>query len=648
MLVESPRSSRVNVAECRSRAGTSVRRSGMRRTIGAARLVVMLAPWSMSVLPAHAEPDLARVLVLNGTDPYLPAYLVIDSGIRASLAQETARPIELFSEPLDAQRFPTGDFEPELVAHFAKKYRNVRVDVVLAISLPALDFYRNYGQRLWPGARVVFSGWPGEDFDPEELPAGTTAAVAKQDISGTIALARRLQPGARRILVISGSSDLDQRNERKARAWLSSSENHLPFDFLVGLPLQDLVLRVGAEPPDTIVFYLAQFRDRNGRPYIPREVVRAFSAGSKAPVYGIVETYLGFGIAAGFAESYEEHGRLLGRLIRDALAGVSPASDQALHMVPDRCIADGDALERWSLDASKLPAGCEIRFADPPLWRHYAWQVALALTLLIGQGLLITGLIAQSRRRRVAEGALRRRFSEMAHMNRRIVIGELAAAIAHELNQPLGAIYNNVGAAQLLISEDPPQLEEVAEILEDIKKDDKRASDVIGRIRKMLLKTESEAGTLDLNEVIGDTMRLLAVDASHKGVSTRMDLEPGLAPVRADRVQVQQVILNLALNSMDALYNRSAGDRQLSIGSRRIDHHSAEVSVVDSGPGIPQALLPHIFDPFVTSKPSGMGLGLSISRTIIEAHGGRIRAENLPLGGAAVHFTLPFETRRPA
>jgi signal transduction histidine kinase len=274
--------------------------------------------------------------------------------------------------------------------------------------------------------------------------------------------------------------------------------------------------------------------------------------------------------------------------------------------------------------------------------------MTLALAVLVAQSLLIIALLQQRRRRRSAEAESQLRFSEMAHLNRRVAMGGLAASIAHELNQPLGAIYNNVGAAQILIKADPPNLREVSEILDDIKQDDKRASEVIARIRSMLRKTAVNVEEVDLDEVIGDTMKLLAADASAKGVSLNAEHEPGLPRVRADRVQLQQVLLNLALNAIEAMGEQPQGNRQLLIRSRRGSDKDAEVSVIDSGSGIDGALLPRIFDAFVTSKPGGMGLGLSISRTIVEAQGGRIRAENLPAGGAAFHVTLPFAMLKEA
>src|SRR5262249_12145166 len=156
-----------------------------------------------------------------------------------------------------------------------------------------------------------------------------------------------------------------------------------------------------------------------------------------------------------------------------------------------------------------------------------------------------------------------------------------------ELNQPLGAIHNNVGAAELLLKADPPKLQEVAAILADIKRDDRRASDVIARIRKLLRKTEFEAQDINLNETIGEALELGSADAAARGVSLKAELEPGLLKVRADRVEVQQVILNLMLNAIEVLHDQRAPKRELVIRSRRANGQTAEVSVADSGPGVP-------------------------------------------------------------
>ena len=594
------------------------------------------------VEPAHAAGEEARVVILNGLDPYLPAYLAIDSATRASLAKETTKRIVLYSEPLDAQRFPQKDLEPEQLALLTKKYQSLPVDVVVTVTRPAFDFFMRHGERLWPGARLVFHGLPDPGSEPVAVPPNATGLVNRDDFGGTIAIARRLQPDARRILVISGVSPLDQELERRARQVLPTVTGDAAVEFLSGWTPSELSSRIGDEPADTIVLYLSLFRDRDNRPYLPRQVLSELSRVSKAPIYGLFPTYVGSGVAAGSMEVYEDRGELVGQLVRDALAGKPPAPDRTVFSVPSSCVADARALQRWALDERRLPQGCDVRFADRPLWRQYWWQIAVTLLIVAAQALLIATLLAQRRRRQTAESESRKRLAEMAHMNRRVSMGELSASIAHELNQPLGAIHNNAGAAEMLIKADPPRLQEVAEILADIKRDDKRASDVIARIRKMVRKAEFELQDIDLNETLDEAAKFVAADATVKGVAIKVEPAPGLPKVRADRVEVQQVILNLSLNAIEAMHDQQGEPKVLVLRCTRENHNKVRVSVIDSGGGIPAGVLSRIFEPFVTSKPSGIGLGLAISRTIVEAHGGEIRAENLEGRGAAVHFTLPL------
>ncbi len=229
---------------------------------------------------------------------------------------------------------------------------------------------------------------------------------------------------------------------------------------------------------------------------------------------------------------------------------------------------------------------------------------------------------------------------KLAHASRLAVMGELTASIAHEINQPLGAILSNADAAELLLEAGPGRLEEVRRILADIRKDDLRASQVIRRMRELLGKRPLERQPLDLNDVAAGVLQLLGADAARRGVALEIELAPGLPAVHGDRVHLQQVLLNLLLNGMEAMADTPASRRRLAVRTAP-DDTGVGVAVTDSGPGIPRERLPRLFDSFFTTKQDGMGLGLSIARSIVEAHGGRIWAQNRPDGGATFRFTVP-------
>ena len=215
----------------------------MKRVQAAARMLSMIAGLCIAAAPAYAAEEEARVLILNALDPYLPAYLAIDAAMRASLAKETARRIVLYSELLDEQRFPGESLEPEILALLTKKYRTVHIDVVVTVTKPAFEFFKRYGEQLWPGARLVFHGLP-DGTDPSTLPSNAIGQVNRDDFGGTIDLARRLQANARRILVISGAAPLDLELERRARQVVPTIAGKAAVEFLSGWPLPELVDRV--------------------------------------------------------------------------------------------------------------------------------------------------------------------------------------------------------------------------------------------------------------------------------------------------------------------------------------------------------------------------------------------------------------------
>jgi PAS domain S-box-containing protein len=231
---------------------------------------------------------------------------------------------------------------------------------------------------------------------------------------------------------------------------------------------------------------------------------------------------------------------------------------------------------------------------------------------------------------------------QIAHVGRVSMMGQLATALAHEINQPLGAILRNAEAAELFMQEASPDLDEIRAIIADIREDDQRAGTVIDRMRGLLKRQTLNTQPIHVGELVGDVRALVRVDAAARHVKLDVDVPGDLPPVRGDRVHLQQVLLNLILNGMDALNGASREDRRVSVTALLDGAQTVEIAVSDTGTGIPADKLAHVFDPFFTTKLNGMGMGLPISRTIIEAHGGRFWAENNDSGGATFRFTLPI------
>jgi PAS domain S-box-containing protein len=250
--------------------------------------------------------------------------------------------------------------------------------------------------------------------------------------------------------------------------------------------------------------------------------------------------------------------------------------------------------------------------------------------------------------RKRAEEALRESEREMStlreeliHATRRMALGELTTAIAHELNQPLAAIMTNAQAAKRFLKRDTPSLEDVEEILDDIVKDDRRAGDIIGKLRGMLKGQQHDFVEIHVNEMIQEVLALVRGDMLLRKIVVETTLAKDIPPLSGDRTQLQQVFLNLMLNAAESLVAVEKNARRITVAARDKDNKEVWVSIGDTGPGFDDAAKDQLFDPFYTTKDEGMGVGLAISSTIVKLHGGRIQAESSHGGGATFHVVLP-------
>ena len=294
--------------------------------------------------------------------------------------------------------------------------------------------------------------------------------------------------------------------------------------------------------------------------------------------------------------------------------------------------------------AQPLVPGTGIRLLDHEGWEIYRWQIVTIAAAFLFQSALIGWLIFERHRRQNAEAEARRRLMDAAQMDRALTAGTMSASLAHELNQPLSAILSNAEAAEMMLMASAPDLNELKEILADIRRDDQRAAEIIRNLRRLMKRGDLDVEAVDLNELILGTARMLKHEAADRGVGLTIDCGADEVHCRTNAVCLQQVLLNLAINAMDAMAE-SPRERRLMFRISAKDECQVTVSVADTGIGIPEDRLKGIFEPLVTTKQQGTGLGLSIARTIISELGGKIWAENRAAGGAIFHFTVP---RMPA
>jgi C4-dicarboxylate-specific signal transduction histidine kinase len=251
------------------------------------------------------------------------------------------------------------------------------------------------------------------------------------------------------------------------------------------------------------------------------------------------------------------------------------------------------------------------------------------------------GTVQDITARKILEQETSKLRDELFLATRRMSMGELSSAIAHELNQPLAAILSNAHAARRFLKRDTPLLEEVEEILDDIISDDRRAADIIIKLRGMLKKERHDFEDISINEVIREVLALTRNHLLIKMIELKTSFAEGTPPVSGDRTQLQQVFLNLVLNASEALGDAGTGERKISIETEELGDSKVRIRVSDTGPGLGDAEKNMLFDPFYTTKKEGMGIGLSICKTIVEHHDGRIGVEKNPEGGGTFYVELP-------
>lgn len=267
--------------------------------------------------------------------------------------------------------------------------------------------------------------------------------------------------------------------------------------------------------------------------------------------------------------------------------------------------------------------------------------------VLLAMGIELADDVVRAARLAKSELELQHARTQLAHVGRVSMLGQLASALAHELNQPLGAILRNAEAAELYLQSERPDLDELRAIVADIRQDDRRAGEVIDRLRSMLKRGEMQSQEIDVASLLADAATLARADAAHRRVAIALDAPGELPRVRGDRIHLQQVLLNLLINAMDAVAEQADGSRHITLSARACGSNQVSIAVSDSGRGIPPDLLAQVFEPFFTTKAHGMGMGLAISQTIISAHRGELVAENHSSSrGATFRFTLPATQTR--
>jgi signal transduction histidine kinase len=545
----------------------------------------------------------------------------------------------IYVEFLDVGRFDAQEYDAFFKDSMQRKYQDKRVGVVVPIGSVALAILMRNRPDSLSGVPVVFTVFDAREGAQASRIANATGTILPVSFYPFVVAARAVVPGLKRIVHVGDAFERQPYRNHFA-AEIRDISTELEIVDLAGLPLEEIKQRVAALPDDTVIAYTAMYSDNAGGHYDIHAVLRTLVEVANRPIVFDNATFIGLGTVGGFLAEPEDIARDSARLAARILAGEAPAVIPVETHNLLRPVFDARELRRWHVSDSRLPPGSDIRFRAASAWDMYRWQIVAVTAGFVFLGALIVWLLTERYRRRKAEMEAHLRFSQAAQMNRALTVGTMSASIGHELRQPLAAIMCNAEAADMMLSSGAADVDEVRQILADIRRDDHHASEIISRLRNLLRGDDIERATVDVNKLIVQTIDMLTPEARGRGVDLVFERGPDLAQCRGNATQLQQVLLNLAINAMEAMRDCTR-ERRLVFRTEIVNDAQLTVCVSDTGSGIPSDMLKQIFEPLVTTKPKGTGLGLAIVHSIVETHGGTIWAENRSGGGAAFHFTLP-------
>lgn len=588
---------------------------------------------------ARSEPK--RVLILHSFGREFRPWSEYARSIKVELERHSPWPLDVQEHALLSARFNNAGPETPFVEYLGSLYHGQPPDIVLSIGAPAARFVQRYRAKLFPEAPAVLTVVEQRLVNRLDLTDNDVVVSVRNDFVAAFENILKVLPDIKTVAVVIGASPLEKFWIEEVKQELKPLEGRLDLVWYSDLPFEEILKRASALPPHTALFWGLMSVDAAGIVHEGNIALHRLHAVANAPIFSYQEPFFGDASVGGPMHSVAEtSSKTVSAAIR-ILGGETPARIKYEPIGFGSPKYDWREMQRWGIGESSLPPGSEILFREPTLWDRHRWQMLLIAAVILIQAGFISGLLHERHRRQLAEIESRQRLAELAHANRYSAVGELTTSIAHELNQPLGSILTNAETAELMLKATAPDINEIRQILADIRRDDQRASEVIRRLRSVLKKRPFEIRDTELNDTVREAIGLVTAVADGRRITLAYAPAAAELNVKGDPVQLQQVVLNLIINALDAVSDADMKKREVSVSTARAGGH-AEIRIADTGSGIAVGDLAKIFNPFFTTKPQGMGMGLAIVKTIVEAHHGTIAAENQPSGGALFTIRLPI------
>jgi len=588
---------------------------------------------------SEAQPAVRHVLVLQSFDR---GNLVVDSftgHFRVELDRRAGTPVNVVQVVVGPTGF-VGAPEREVVDYIRSMFADrPKPDLIMTVAGPATVFARKYRSQLFPETPLLFAAVDQRFLRDAPLGEKETAVAVVNDYPRLIEEIRQLLPETKQVFMVMGSGLLSRFWRQEFDEELRPFHDRLTFVWSEELSLPEILRRSASLPRHSVIFYLTFGTDAQGGAYADERVLADLRTTANAPLFGVQSVYLGSGVVGGTMMSIENLARNTADVALRLLNGAPPESIKVPPQRPGQPTFDWRELRRWGIPESRLPPGSVVRFRPPSLWQEYRGTLLSVVGVLAVQLLLIVGLLYQRRARRRAEIESRRNLALAADASRRQTMSALTSSIAHELGQPLSSMMYNAQALQMMITADQVTPDALGEIASDIRSQGVQAMQIIDRHRTMLRSRQLDKKPIDLHDVISESLALVAHDMRARQIEVTVNLSSTPCVISGDQVLLEQVLVNLLVNAMDAMAETPPARRRITISSE-VSAADVAVSMRDAGTGLPADINGTFSTPFVTTKANGLGIGLTIARTIVDAHGGTIDAHNNPEGGATFTVTL--------
>ena len=591
------------------------------------------------VCPAALAVEPKQVMLLHSFGRDFRPWNEYARTIRTELIQKSPWPMDITEHSLVTARSPDEDPEIPFVEYLRALFAKRSPDIIVSVGAPAAAFVQRHRQQLFATTPMVFTAVDQRRVQYSILTANDAVVALRINYLAAVENILQVLPDIQNVMVVVGTSPIERFWKEEIGRELEPLANRIKISWTDELSFETLLKRASSLPPHSAIFWELMIVDAAGVVHEGGTPLTRLHAVANAPIFSYDETFFGNEIVGGPLLLTADTSRETAAVAIRILGGEKPSEIKTPVVQFASPRFDWREMQRWGISESRLPPGSSIYFRNPTLLEQYRWHIAVIAAVIFTQAALIIGLLYEHRRRQMAEIQSRNSMDELTQLNRRATAGELSAAIAHEIKQPLTGIVTMANAALRWLSNENPNIDRARETLNKVVAAGHHASDVITNVRGLFGKDKQEKTLTDLNELIRSVLVLVHIDLRKRNIETDVHLSEQLPPVTGNPIQLQQVILNLVMNAMESM--DAVESRILSINSETTEHDGVHISISDTGSGIDIANLKRIFQPMFTTKARGMGMGLAICKSIIESHNGRIWVSAGVPRGSIFHFELP-------